>query len=130
MTHWVLRPLTKKNICESIHYGRDDDVIITRVEWFRSGTFVCESDTCPAVDLENPNGFAIFDAGQDWDLCQLDDGAGAEWEFSDEICEQDQTAIREAFEEDGDTALEELGWTFLENDIVIHGRLEIEQDDR
>ena len=61
MATWTLKTQHKKNAVEKQHWYKDGKEII-RQEGYRWGTFYCESDEKPDMDLENADDIEI---GQD-----------------------------------------------------------------
>ena len=55
MAIWKISNLHKKNAVERQFWTRDGKTII-REEGFRWGTWSCESDEKPDVNLDNPDG--------------------------------------------------------------------------
>lgn len=127
MTTWTLQPQRKKSIKEVIYWHRDG-VTISLEEWFRWGTWKCESETKPVVDLDNPDGYDVYAADAEWELIDMSDGQGYEWEFPDGVSEEDQDAIQEAYDDGGFDALEEMGWEHMETETFIHGPLILAQE--
>ena len=86
MATWELSTLYKKSAIERQFWYKDGQVAI-RTEGYRWGTFTIESDTMPDVDLNNPDEFEL---DSDWQLVSLDDGCWAEWEWPDDMDEEEQ----------------------------------------
>lgn len=127
MATWVLTTKTKKNAVERQFWTKDGQTII-REEGYRWGKFYCESDERPDVDLKNPDGYELNGTEYDWELDSLDDGCWAEWEFPDDMSEEEQEEIQEAWDEDFYEGMEARGWTNDETEYWFYGELELEQE--
>jgi hypothetical protein len=127
MATWVLTTKTKKNAVEKQFWYKDGKVII-REEGYRWGKFYCESDERPDVDLANPDGYELGGTDYDWELDNLDDGCWADWTFPDDMSEEEQEAIQEAWEEDFYEGMEAKGWSNDDTEYWFYGELELEQE--
>ena len=127
MATWVLTTKTKKNAVEKQFWYKDGKVII-REEGYRWGKFYCESDERPDVDLANPDGYELGGTDYDWELDNLDDGCWADWTFPDDMSEEEQEEIQEAWEEDFYDGMEALGWSNDDTEYWFYGELELEQE--
>ena len=65
MTTWTIKTLYKKSAYERQHWYKDGKEII-REEGYRWGTFYCESDEQPDIDLVNDNGYEIGQDEYEW----------------------------------------------------------------
>ena len=129
MATWTLKTQHKKNALEKQHWFKDG-VEIIRTEGYRWGTFYCESDKQPEIDLVNPDGYIIGRDQYEWEMESLDDGCWVDWEWPDDMTEEEQDAIMDAWNEDYFDGLEELGWMCDETDYILEGPLELlDQDD-
>jgi hypothetical protein len=127
MATWALTTKTKKNAVEKQFWYKDGKVII-REEGYRWGKFYCESDERPDVDLANPDGYELGGTDYDWELDNLDDGCWADWTFPDDMTEEEQEEIQEAWEEDFYEGMEALGWSNDDTEYWFYGELELEQE--
>lgn len=128
MATWELSTLIKKSAVETQYWYKDGKTII-RHEGYRWGTFYCESDEKPDIDLDNPDEYILGDSDYDWELDMLDDGCWAEWEYYDGITEEEQQEIEDAWDEDHFEGLEALGWTNDDTDYVFQGPLKLVNKD-
>ena len=127
MTTWVLTTKEKKNAVERQFWTKDGQTII-RTEGYRWGKFYCESDERPDVDLANPDGYELNGTDYDWELDSLDDGCWAEWDWPEDMTEEEQDKIMGAWEEDFYEGMENLGWSNDDTEYVFYGPLELEQE--
>jgi hypothetical protein len=125
MATWVLTTQHKKNAVERSFWYKDDQKIV-REEGYRWGTFSCESDEKPDIDLKNPDGYEI--SGYDWELDSLDDGCWAEWEWPEGMSEEEQDKIMDAWNEDFYDGMEALGWSNDDTEYVFYGPLQLENE--
>jgi len=128
MATWTIKTLYKKSAYERQHWYKDSKTII-REEGYRWGTFYCESDEKPDIDLDNDDGYEIGQDEYEWELESLDDGCWAEWEFPDEITEEEREEIENAWEENYFEGMEELGWSCDDTDYILQGPLELSDED-
>lgn len=126
MAIWALTTVTKKNAVEKQFWTKDGRVII-REEGYRWGKCYCESDERPDVDLKNPDGYELGSTEYDWELYHLDDGCWAIWTFPDDMTEEEQEQIQEAWDEDFYEGMEGLDWSNDETEYWFYGELELEQ---
>ena len=128
MATWTLKTQHKKNAIEKQIWVKDG-VVVERTEGYRWGTFYCESDTQPEIDLVNADGYRIGSDDYEWELESLDDGCWAEWDWPDDMTEEEQDEIMAAWEEDFFNGLEQLGWTCDDTDYILEGPLELSDQD-
>jgi hypothetical protein len=124
MAIWTLKTQHKKSAIEKQYWYKDGKQII-RTEGYRWGTFYCESDTQPEIDLVNEDGYEIGSDDYEWELDNLDDGCYADWEFPEDMSEEEQEKITEAWEEEFYDGLEELGWSCNDTYYILEGPLEL-----
>ena len=99
MATWQLSTASKKNAVEK-QYWYKEGVTIIREEGYRWGTFSCESDEQPDIDLENDDGYDLSNSEYDWELDTLDDGCWVEWDFPEDMDEEEQERIIALCEDD------------------------------
>ena len=128
MPQWNITPVFKKSVQESTEYRNADGISVTREAWWRWGSWCCECDTAPDVDVKNPSGFRVFDSQYNWSLNDMSDEVSEDWHFPDSMCEEHRDQIMEAYGEDGDDALDELGWESYDTVVTLHGTLELSQE--
>jgi len=120
MAVWRLSTHYKKSAVEKQLWYKDG-VTISKEEGYRWGTFYCESDEMPDVDLANPDGYEVY--GYDWELDSLDDGCWVEWNWPADMTEEQQDEIMDAWNEDFSDGLENLGWSNDDTEYWFHGPL-------
>ena len=128
MATWKLSNQHKKSAIERQFWRRDDKVII-REEGFRWGTWYCESDEKPEIDLKNPDGFEVSWGDYEWELDSMDDGCWADTEAGRNCTAEDLEAFNEAWEEDYYDGVEALGWIWDDTEFHIIGPLRLENTD-
>ena len=128
MASWTIKTQHKKSAIEKQHWYKDG-VVIIRTEGYRWGTFYCESDEQPEIDLVNEDGYRIGSDDYEWELESLDDGCYADWEFPEDMSEEEQEKITEAWDEEFYDGLEELGWNCDDTDYILEGPLELLDED-
>lgn len=128
MAIWTLKTLHKKSAIEKQFWCKNGKVII-REEGYRWGEFYCESDDQPEIDLKNPDDYTLSETDYDWELTSLDDGCWADWTFPDDMTEEEQEEIENAWNEDYFEGLEELGWSCDDTEYILQGPLELSDEE-
>jgi hypothetical protein len=127
MAVWELSTEYKKNAIE-VQLWYKDGVTIKRIEGYRWGTFYCESDEHPDIDLRNEgDGYELAD--YDWELDSLDDGCWADWEFPDSMSEEERNKIEEAWDNEWYEGVEALGWSQDDTEYWFQGPLKLVNKD-
>ena len=128
MAMWTLKTQHKKNAVEKQFWRKDGETII-RTEGYRWGTFYCESDEQPEIDLANPDEYNLSESDYDWELDNLDDGCWAEWDWPSDMTEEQQDEIMAVWEEDYFDGMEQLGWFCDDTEYILMGPLELANED-
>ena len=127
MATWQLSTEYKKNAIE-VQLWYKDGVAIKRVEGYRWGTFSCESDERPDIDLRNEgDGYELAD--YDWELGSLDDGCWADWEYPTDFPVEERIKIEEAWDNDWYDGMEALGWSNDDTEYWFQGPLKLVNQD-
>lgn len=129
MAKWTLSTKEKKSCVERefwTHPDYSDSVIVRETGW-RWGTFTCESDERPNIDLDNPDGFHVYDTEYDFELDSMHDGCWEEWTWPDDMPEEERERLQEIWEEDDYSGWEEQGMTHDDTEVVLFGPLELEE---
>ena len=127
MATWQLSTEYKKNAIE-VQLWYKDGVAIKRVEGYRWGTFSCESDERPDIDLRNEgDGYELAD--YDWELGSLDDGCWADWEYPTDFPIEERIKIEEAWDNDWYDGMEALGWSNDDTEYWFQGLLKLVNQD-
>lgn len=129
MTTWKISNYHKKNAVELQFWTKDGKTII-REEGFRWGSWYCESDEKPNVDLKNPDGYEVsWTTDYEWELDMMDDGCWAETRAGDYATDEDVEEFEELWEEDSYEAVEGAGWENVDTEYWIYGPLELTNED-
>ena len=126
MATWQLSTASKKNAVEK-QFWTKDGVTVIKEEGYRWGTFYCESDEEPDVDLENEDGYNLSNSEYDWELNNLSDGCWVVWDFPDDMDEEEQERIQALWDEDSFDGLEGDGWMNDDTEYWFYGPLELEE---
>jgi hypothetical protein len=124
MTTWEITNATKKNAVE-IQYWVKDGVIVKKIEGYRWGIWFCESDEQPDIDLNNSDGYNLGFTDYDWEMSEMIDGSWMEWEFPDDMSQEERDTIEAAWDENWYEAMEELGWNNDETEQWIYGPIKL-----
>ena len=122
MATWELSTEYKKNAIE-VQLWYKDGVTIKKIEGYRWGTFYCESDERPDIDLRNPDGYELAD--YDWELDSLDDGCWSDWEYPDSVSAEEREQIEAAWDENWYEGMEDLGWSNDDTEYHFQGPLKL-----
>lgn len=128
MATWKLSNYYKKNAVER-QYWRKDGKLIIREEGYRWGTWYCESDERPDVDLKNDDGWEPYSDDVEWEMDSMDDGCWVDITYPDDMSEEEREEWETAWDEDGFEGLEELGWTNDDTDLILYGPLQLINED-
>lgn len=126
MAVWKLYPSSKKNAVEK-QFWTKDGVTVTKEEGYRWGVFSCESDEEPEVDLDNEDGYDLTNSEYDWELESLDDGCWVDWEFPEDMDEEEQERIQALWDEDSFDGLESDGWMNDDTEYWFYGPLTLKE---
>ena len=127
MATWKLTTQYKKSAVERSIWTKDGKNIVQE-QGYRWGTFYCQSDEQPDIDLKNPDGYEVG-GDYDWELGSLDDGCWLEWDWPADMTEEEQDKIMAAWEEDFYEGIEALGWSNDDTEYVFYGPLCLENED-
>jgi hypothetical protein len=128
MAIWKIENQYKKNAVERQFWVKDGITVI-KDEGFRWGTWTCESDKRPDVDLENPDGYELFDTEYDWEMEDMNDGSWVEWTFPKDMPEEEQERIQALWDEDWYDGMESDGWANDETEHWIYGPIKLTNQD-
>lgn len=128
MATWKISNYHKKNAVERQFWVKDG-VTVTKDEGFRWGHWTCESDEKPDIDLKNPHGFEVLSGDYDWEMDSMDDGCWVEWNFPEDMDEDEQERIQELWDENWFEGLEDDGWVNDDTEHWIYGPLILENVD-
>lgn len=136
MATWKISNREKKS-CEERTFWTKDGVTVIRTEGFRWGTFTVETtdDNPPeGITEENEDGIDMYgysgeNAEDGAQLDMMDDGWYGDWEFPDDMDEEEQERIIEGWDEDSYDFMEGDGWYNDETEAWLFGPLDIERID-
>lgn len=125
MATWKISNYHKKNAVERQYWHKDGKTVI-REEGFRWGTWYCDSDTKPDIDLKNPDGFEVsWTEDYEWELEMMNDGCWGDLEAGRDTTDDDLKEFEEAWEEDSYEGVEALGWSNDDTEYWLYGPLEL-----
>ena len=136
MATWKISNRNKK-MCEEREFWTKDGQTIVRINGFRWGTFTVEtSDDEPpeGITEENEDGIDMYgyfgDNAEDGaELDSMDDGCYGDWEFPDDMPEEEQQRIIDGWDEYSYEFMENEGWYNSETEAWLYGELDIEKLD-
>jgi hypothetical protein len=128
MATWELSTEYKKNAIERQYWYKDGKVAI-REEGYRWGTFTTDSDEKPNIDLHNEDGYELDSGEYDWELYSLDDGCWADWDWPDDMDEEEVERLEAIWEDNYFEGLEEEGWSQDDTEYEFHGPLRLVNKD-
>lgn len=121
MARWKVSTVDKKSVQEIETWTKDGKRLEIQTG-FRWGSWIVEtSDDNPPVFEFGEDGtidmYSYYEGNiESIELDYLDDGCWLEWEFSDNISEEEQEQIIEGWDEDSYDYLESNGW--LQDDTI------------
>lgn len=128
MAIWKITNLHKKSAVER-QFWTKDGVTIIKEEGFRWGTWSCESDDKPNIDLANPDGWEQYSQEEDWEMDEMMDGCWQDWTWPDDMDEEERERIEALWDEDYFEGLEGDGWSLDESEYWIFGPLKLINED-
>lgn len=120
MARWQITNYFKKNVVDR-QFWHNDDREFVRDEGYRWGTWECESDERPDIDLDNPDGYELTATEYDWDLVDMLDGSWSEWTYDISFDQEEKDLLEAAWDELGYEGLENLGYMMNESEQWIYG---------
>ena len=123
MTTWKVSTKYKKSITEKQFWTKDGKTIVYSTGWRWGYARYAEK---PEID-EDDEEVNIYELGDVIDQEQ-EDGCWSDWEFPDDMDEEEQEKLQEAYEEDYDEGLEGEGWVCDDTEMWFSGPLEIEEE--
>lgn len=128
MARWQISNREKKSAVERQFWHQDDREFI-KEEGYRWGTWECESDKRPDIDLDNPDGYEVTVTDYDWDLVDMVDGCWVDWVFDISFDAEEQETIQAQWDEDWFEGLEAAGWYNQESEQWIFGPITLKNLD-
>lgn len=129
MARWILSNVQKKNVLELEYFKHPKHYKPIVIEnWWRWGTFECESDEKPDIDLENddPDGFYVYATDYDFSTVSLDDGVSTDIVWPDDMSEEERERLQEIYDEEGYDGWLEEGIDATDTEVIIFGPMELE----
>lgn len=108
MARWQISNYHKKNVVDR-QFWHNDGREFVRDEGYRWGTWECDSEQRPDIDLDNPDGYEVTVTDYDWDLVDMLDGSWSEWTFDITFDQEEQAELEAAWDDLGYEGLENLG---------------------
>jgi hypothetical protein len=128
MARWQITNLHKKSAVERQFWNQDGREF-TKEEGFRWGTWECESDERPDIDLDNPDGYELMVTDYDWEMIEMNDGCWVEWTFDISFDDEEQEQIQALWDEEYFEGLENAGWYNEETEQWIFGPITLKNLD-
>ncbi len=136
MAIWTVSTINKKS-CEEREIWSKEGQTIVRINGYRWGSFTIETnnDEPPEdIDPENPDGINMYDYFSDnaengAELDMMSDGWLCDWEFPDDMPEEERQRFIDRGEEDSYEFMENDGWYNDETEAWLYGPLEIKKND-
>jgi hypothetical protein len=125
MAKWELTAEQKKSAIEVQLWFKNGE-IIRKTEGYRWGTFTCESDDRPDIDLVNKdNDYRVDDDFNDWELDELNDGCWTDWEFPATMAKEEQQRLIDLWNDQWYEGLEGEGWSQDECEFYFNGPMKL-----
>ncbi len=120
MARWQISNYYKKNVVDR-QFWHNNDREFVRDEGYRWGTWECESEERPDIDLDNPDGYELTATEYDWDLVDMLDGSWSEWTYDTSFDQEEKDQLEAAWDELGYEGLENLDYMMNESEQWIYG---------
>ena len=120
MARWQISNYYKKNVVDR-QFWHNEDREFVRDEGYRWGTWECESEERPDIDLDNPDGYELTATEYDWDLVDMLDGSWSEWTYDTSFDQEEKDQLEAAWDELGYEGLENLDYMMNESEQWIYG---------
>lgn len=115
----------KKSVEEIEIWSKDDYVIRHTTGWRWGKVYITVEDGDELeITAENPDGVNVYD--YDCEIESLDDGWFEDFEYPEDMDEEEQTRLNELWEEDSYSGWEEDGCYHSETELWFYGPLKIE----
>ena len=131
MAWWRIATVQKKSAVEREFWVHSDKGwTVVRENVYRWGTILVETEdhNPPDIDLENAHGIDMYSTDYNYELDSLDDGCWADWEFPDDMPDEEREKVIEGFDEDSYDYMESNGWYNDETEVWFHGPLEMQRE--
>jgi hypothetical protein len=130
MATWKISNEHQKNVIEYQTFTKNG-VHAQKSQCYTWGTWTCQSDTKPEIDLVNrqTGGFDETTGGYNWQMLTVVDKDWIKWGFSSQISEEEQTRIKSLWESGGDQSLENDGFVKSGPTYKVHGYLKLVNQD-
>lgn len=132
MFTWALSPQYKKSAVEKMFFYKDGNCI-TIEQGFRWATFTVESVERPLSDdeLKNEHGYELgcIDNDECWEMQDMIDGCWLDISADDDVPAEELEKFEAAWEEDGYSGVEDLGWSNDDTEYYYYGPLELVNQD-
>lgn len=120
-----VEPKNKKSIVQKDHFEKEikgKKLIFIHEINFVTGYAIIEEDI-KKINSENPDGFNVGKY-EPTDHEYIEENASF-WYFEDGFKENAKKEIKNAYEEDGDNGIMELGWFPIEKEVIFSGPLNV-----
>lgn len=124
---WTLTTAEKKSVEERTYWSKGD-ITIVRIDGYRWGTYVYSGETAPEIDLDNPDGIEM-NSLEDWEMWSLDDGWWGDWEFPEDMEQEEQDRLMDLFDNEWYEGFEGEGWNIDDVEVWLYGPLVLEKKD-
>ena len=131
MAWWRIATVQKKSAVEREFWVHSDKRwTVVRENGYRWGTILVETEdhNPPDIDLENAHGIDMYSTDYNYELDSLDDGCWADWEFPDDMPDEEREKVIEGFDEDSYDYMESNGWYNDETEVWFRGPLEMQRE--
>jgi hypothetical protein len=128
MATWKIQNYNKKSAVER-QFWYKDGMTIVKEEGYRWGTWTCESAERPDIDLDNPDGWEQYSQDQDWEMEEMYDGCWVDWQFPEDMPEEEQERLQEIWNEEFFEGLENEGWSNDDTEFWIYGPIQLTNED-
>lgn len=125
---WQISNRYKKRCEERIFFENPEGKKVTLVTGYRLGEFVYQGEGKPDLDLESEERMLM--ETDSWSLDYMGEGCYSDFEFSDNVSEEERNEIIDVWEDEGFEGLERLGYEdTLEAESWLFGPFDLKEVD-
>lgn len=121
---YKISTIEKKSVTQREIWVKGDQQAVYEIGW-RWG-YVIVPDKPDLSDYDPTVGIDPYEFG-DVEDHEYVDGCWSEWEYPDDMTEEEQEAFDTAYDEEGDDGIMALGWQIEDTEYHFRGELEVEE---
>lgn len=123
---WNISTVEKKSVTQREIWVKDGREAVYEIGW-RWGTVTVPNKP----DLSNYDPVVGIDPFSEWDVedHSFHDGCWSDWEYPDDMTDEEREEFETAYDEEGDDGIYALGWQIEDTEYHFSGELSVEEID-